>query len=161
KPDKYNKPFIFFGLSLGTPGLLNITIGTYCEIFGFQASFSFLHIIDAILTGESDDKYENNIEEEDDYSFAFIQLNANVKLYKTRNFLLSFSIGGGTYHIDDEGELQNNMSIFYIGSCFHIFYYNLFLELGIAYGKDFETKLENESTGLLPMVQIGYIKRLL
>ncbi len=152
--------FGYGGFTFGTPGLINITIGNYWERIGFHGSISALNMVYLLLTEENEDTYEDEVEDEDTLTFALLQANFNIKIYEKNRFLFAFSIGGGTYFLDDENNPENDFSIFYIGPCIHIMYHGFFTELGFAYSKDFEVKEENRNTNVLPMIQIGYFKRI-
>jgi len=155
------EPFGLAGLSLGTPGIINVTAGGYGKRFGFQASVSIIHVIECICNGDTeesdfDDTFEDTGEE--NLSAALLQLNLNCRLYQKNQFLLSFSIAGGSIYIENEG-IENDLAIMYIGPCLHFFIGNFFLEAGIAYAKDYSYNTWQTSTGYLPLIQVGFIFR--
>lgn len=147
------------GVTLGTPGIVNLNAGYYGETFGIQGSISMLHLADAWLSGETENA-SSDIEEDSGLFYALFQLNLDCILFERGEFMFAGSIAGGTICFSDEGSRENDLTLFYAGPCVHIVFYNFYIELGAAYGRNFSAKYEEEKTNTIPLVQIGYLSYL-
>lgn len=144
------------GVTLGTPGLININTGYYGETFGIGLSISFLHLLEAWADGGTEETTVD-IEENSGFYYALFQLNLDWKLIDSGDFIFALSAAGGTICLTDNNTADNDITVFYAGPCVHIIWYGFFAELGAAYGRDFSAKYEENKTGLIPLVQIGYL----
>ncbi|HPS58685.1 MAG TPA: hypothetical protein PK514_11325 [Spirochaetota bacterium] len=145
------------GFTLGTPGLVNLNLGYYGDTFGIQGSISMLHLADVWLSGETDDT-SSDIEEDSGLFYALFQLNLDCILFERGDIMLAGSVAGGTICFSDEGSPESDLTLFYVGPCVHAVFYNFYLELGAAYGKDFSARYEEKNTHIIPLVQLGYMK---
>ena len=145
------------GVTLGTPGLVNFNLGYYGGSLGIQGSISMLHLADAWLTDETDDA-SSDIKEDSGLFYALFQLNLDCILLETGRFMSAGSIAGGTICFTDDGSPENDLTLFYAGPCVHVVFYNIYLELGAAYGRDFNAKYGENNTHIIPLVQLGYLQ---
>jgi len=150
----------FMGGSLGTPGIVNLNIAYYGDFFGAGLSISGLHLLQAWLEGEEDsDDFYDDVEENSGLSYALFQANLDLVLHNSGDVVFTLSAAGGTVCLSDGETPENDMTIFYAGPCIHIIFYGFYTELGVAWGRNFSAKFEEEKTGIFPLVQIGYMAR--
>jgi len=116
-----------------------------------------LHLADAWLTDETDDA-SSDIKEDSGLFYALFQLNLDCILLETGRFMSAGSIAGGTICFTDDGSPENDLTLFYAGPCVHVVFYNIYLELGAAYGRDFNAKYGEDNTHIIPLVQLGYLQ---
>lgn len=145
------------GFTLGTPGVVNMNIGFYGNIFGIQGSISMLHLAEAWLSGESDDT-ASDIKIQTGIFYALFQFNLDLAIYQSDQTIVALSAAGGIICFTDDGSPENDLTLFYAGPCVHLFLHGFYLEVGAAYGKDFSAKYEEDNTHIIPLVQIGYMK---
>lgn len=144
------------GVTLGTPGLVNLNFGYYGETFGIQGSMSALYLLLGMLADDSDDTI--NTSEESGVFIALFQLNLDAMLIQNDNLMVAASIAGGTICFTDEDYPEDDFTLFYAGPCVHIVFHNIYIEAGAAYAKDFSAKYEEDKTQIIPLLQIGYLK---
>lgn len=146
------------GVTLGTPGLVNLNLGYYGGYAGCMVSVSFLHVLEALA--DDRDTSANRAADDSGLSFAMLQLNLDLKMYETEHFMMAASAAGGTFYVNDRSDPESRVSIFYAGPCVHLLWYGFFLEAGAAYARDFSVKYELRKTHLFPLVQLGYVGKL-
>ena len=148
------KPFLVGGLSIGTPGGINMTAGYYGTIFGARGTLGIFNIIDALDKEEDDLNHEN-----DEELFIFgLQLNLDILVLSFDSFFLTIGPVGGIYYEDEEGESSHFMA--YAGGAVGINIVGFYMEVGYAYVTNEAAaffELKNRHT---PLVQIGYMLRI-
>lgn len=156
--DSYKENFGYGGLTVGLPGLVNVNMGGYGGPLGFGLNFSALHLIALALNNDKDDQGNTTTtDDEKKRSFFVGQLNADVRLFATQNFLLAFTMAGGTAYYSGKDD-ENKMRVFYYGPGVHLFYKHLFIETGWAFGYSYDEN-DEVSKAEFPLFQIGYVGR--
>lgn len=144
------------GMTLGTPGLLNVNAGYYGETLGISFSFSFLHLLEA-WANEGTENTSSEIRENTGLFYALFQLNLDWKFIDNGNLVLAGSVAGGTICFSDKQVPENDLTVFYAGPCIHFIWNGFFTELGAAYGRNLSAKYEEKKTHIVPLIQIGYL----
>ncbi len=147
----------YAGFTLGTPGVVNFNIGFYSEYTGCQFSGSVLHML-YLLGDDTGEETVEEIEEETGLFLALLQGNFDIVFTGSATSpLFAFSVAGGMICFSDGATPENDITIFYAGPCFHLLIEGFFLELGAAYGRDFSAKYQEDSTHIIPLIQLGYM----
>lgn len=144
------------GMTLGTPGLVNMNMGYYGDVMGISFSLSFLHMLEAWADQESDST-TSEVRDDSGLSYALLQFNLDCKIVDRGNLVFAASAAGGTICLSDNNNVEKDITIFYAGPCIHFIWSGFFIELGAAYARDFSAKFEEEKTSIIPLVQLGYM----
>lgn len=141
-------------VSLGTPGLVNITMGAVGERLGLWVTTSFMYFF---LDSEGEDDsnaYYNEMDDEDDDMLLVYQINLACRLYGSRDWSLITSIVFGQYVYYKNDNLKKNL--IYFGPAIELRYKNFFLEVGVGYSPSEVFKGSNNFfTHMVPVFQIG------
>jgi hypothetical protein len=149
-PDDENKPMRSYwiaGINLGTPGLVNFNLGYYWPRFGINTSISFVNLLFGIQSDDSET------------TMLMAQLNLVLKLYETKNLLLGATAVGAVWFFNDKNDPKNDDTILFGGPAIDLHYKWFFLELGIGFSREFIPGIHDNSTEIIPLVQIGYERK--
>ncbi len=129
----YKQGYPVVGLSVGTPGLLNIIGGYYFPLVGFHLSGSFMGT-----------------------NFYGIQGNIQLRFYETENVVHGFSLIGAYNHLEDDNHKVTGG--FFVGPAYNLNLYGFFVEFGLAY---YNGEVESDHrSGHTFVFQLGYVARL-
>jgi hypothetical protein len=141
------------GASLGTPGLLNITLGYVGNRIGFWGTTSMLYFITDDDDEEDTHAYHDD-SDDDGNMFLVYQINGAYKLYKSENWSVYTSAVFGQYVFWEDDKMDTNL--IYFGPAVELRYRHIFLEAGVGYSPskvyDDSDKFSNH---LVPIVQLG------
>ena len=138
----------YFGVTVGTPGIVNATIA-FTKYLSFSCSLLSLGEVFVIAIDENRDNLK-------DLDFM-AQININIYFYESRNINLAFTIFGGHVHLGLLAESLTKKSYTYGGLGFQLIARGFFIELGCGYGKEFGQAFFRMDSNFSPLIQAGYI----
>lgn len=141
------------GISLGTPGAINVHGGFYGRYFGIKGTLCLFNFIDALEEEDEDLNYEND---EELFMFAS-QLNLELKVIEFDAFLLTLSILGGIFYENEEEESSHFMV--YGGGAISIYLGKFYIEVGYAAISNRKAHFLGMDKTHSPLFQIGYMAR--
>jgi hypothetical protein len=141
------------GVSLGTPGLLNVTMGFVGNHLGLWGSTSMLYFFTDDDNEKNTHAYHDDSDEQGNM-FLVYQINGAYKLYRSENWSVYTSAVFGQYLFKEHHKVDTNL--IYFGPAMELRFKNMFLEGGVGYSpsKVYDDS-DRFSNHLVPIVQLG------